>query len=84
MNTKNEKRIYTPQFSDMASISVRRFAWAIGKTMPATVDLMVKMLPLSVNPKKVCLLCRDDGKCDGCVFCKQIAPEELTALEAVI
>ena len=80
----NKKRMYTPQFSDQASISVRRLAWAIGKTMPATVDLMVKILPLTINPKKVCLSCRDNGKCQGCIFCKQINPEELAALEAVI
>jgi hypothetical protein len=52
--------------------------------MPATVDLMVKLLPTIVNSSKVCLLCQDKGKCQSCIFGKQIDPEEFTALEAVI
>jgi len=84
MNSVNSRRMYSPQLSDMASISVRRFAWAIGKKMPATVDLMVKLLPTIVNPTKVCLLCQDNSKCKSCIFSKQPEPEELTVLETVI
>ena len=84
MNISNSRRMYSPQFSDMASISVRRFAWAIGKKILATVDLMVKLLPTIIDPSKVCLLCQDNGKCQQCIFCKQIDPEELTVLETVI
>jgi recombinational DNA repair protein RecR len=76
--------MYSPQFSDMASISVRRFAWAMGKSMPATVDLMVKLLKTFIDPSKVCQLCRDKTKCHTCAFSQQVNPEELTALEAVI
>jgi recombinational DNA repair protein RecR len=76
--------MYSPQFSDMASISVRRFAWALGVSMPAAVNLMVKLLPSIINPTKICLSCQDNKKCNECIFCKQINPEELTALEAVI
>ena len=84
MNNTNSRRLYTPQFSDTASISVRRFAWALNKTMPATVDLMVRLLPAIINPSKVCLLCQDKTKCQCCIFSKQTDPAELTALEAVI
>ena len=84
MYTSDKRRMYSPQFSDMASISVRRFAWATGKSMPATVDLMVKLLLIIINPSKVCSLCQDKGKCQSCIFSKELDPEELTALEAVI
>ena len=84
MYTRNKRRMYSPQLSDMASISVRRFAWAIGKKMPKTVDLMVKLLPTIIDPSKVCLLCQDNSKCKSCIFSKQPDPEEFTALEAVI
>jgi hypothetical protein len=68
----------------MASISVRRFAWALNKSMPAAVDLMVKLLPTVIDPAKVCLACQDNGRCKGCIFGKQVNPEEFTVLEAVI
>jgi len=84
MNNTNSRRMYTPQFSDTASISVRRFAWAIKKSMPATVDIMVRLLPIIIDPSKVCLLCQDKSKCQGCTFSKELDPAELTALEAVI
>ena len=84
MYTQYKRRMYTPQFSDMASISIRRFAWATNKKMTKTVDLIVKLLPSIIDPSKVCLSCQDKEKCQNCVFCKQINPEELNALEAVI
>jgi hypothetical protein len=56
----------------------------LGVSMPAAVNLMVKLLPTIIDPSKVCLSCQDKQKCQGCIFCKQLDPEELTALEAVI
>ena len=86
--------MYTPQFSDTASVSVRRFAWAMSKSMTATVEIMVRLLPTIVNSEKICLSCQDKDKekykdkkkekCSLCIFSKQVNPEELTALEAVI
>ena len=76
--------MYSPQFSDMACVSVRRFSWAMKKSMPFAVDLMVKLLPTIINPSKVCGLCQDKTKCEICIFSKQLNPEELAALEAVI
>ena len=86
--------MYTPQFSDMASISVRRFAWAMSKSMTATVELMVKLLPTIVDASKICSSCQIKDKekykdkfkekCKLCIFSKQPNPDELAALEAVI
>jgi hypothetical protein len=45
---------------------------------------MVKLLLIIINPSKVCSLCQDKGKCQSCIFSKELDPEELTALEAVI
>jgi len=84
MSTTNSRRMYTPQFSDTASISVRRFAWSINKSMPAAVDIMVKLLPLTINPSKVCMSCQDKSKCSTCIFKKKVDPEELTILETVL
>ena len=84
MQPTNQKRFYSPQFSQLAAVSVRRLAWAMNKPMPATVDIMVKLLPSIVNPSKVCLLCKDKQACNVCTFSKQLNPEELAVLEAVI
>jgi recombinational DNA repair protein RecR len=95
MQSSNQKRFYSPQFSATASISVRRLAWAMGKPMPATIDLMVKLLPSIVNPAKVCQSCKDSTKCPGCTFHSQFprqeqdffshfTPQEQKALEAVV
>ena len=56
------KRFYTPQFSPLASVSVRRLAWAMGVSMPAAVNIMVRLMPSIVDPSKVCQLCKDKGK----------------------
>ena len=84
MQAKNQKRFYTPQFSELAAVSVRRTAWAISISMPAVVDIMVKLLPSIINPSKVCQLCQDKTKCHVCTFSKQVDPQELAVLEAVI
>jgi hypothetical protein len=84
MQPITSKRFYSPQFSQLAAVSVRRLAWAVGKPMPAAVDIMVKLMPSIVNPSKVCLLCKDKHACHACIFSKQLDPEELIILEAVI
>ena len=95
MYTSNYKRrMYSPQFSDMASISVRRFAWTLSKSMPAAIDIMVKLLPAIIDPSKVCVACQVKDtekykdkikeKCELCIFSKQVNPDELAALEAAI
>ena len=86
MCNTNQKRYYSPQFSALASISVRRFAWAINKSMPAAVDIIVQLMPSVVNPAKICSACQDKTKCQTCVFSKQLDPtiEQIAALEAAV
>jgi len=82
---KNEKRFYSPQFSPLASVSVRRFAWALGKSMPAAVEIMVKLLPHMVRPEKICAACQDKTKCPACVFTNKHQPtEEQIAIMAAL
>jgi len=76
--------MYSPQFSDMASISVRRFSWALNLSMPKAVDLMVNLIKTVIDPSKVCQLCKDKSKCQACAFSQQVNPEELTVIEPVI
>jgi hypothetical protein len=39
--------------------------------MPATVDIMVRLMPNVVNPSKVCQSCKDKSKCCACAFGNQ-------------
>jgi hypothetical protein len=60
--------MYSPNFSEIAAVSVRRLAWAMGANMGQAVDVMVKSLPAFINAEKVCALCRDKSKCSACAF----------------
>ena len=86
MQPITSKRFYTPQFSPLAAISVRRLAWSLGLPMTATVDIMVRLLPHAVNPSKVCLSCKDKSKCSSCAFgsLSTGSQQDAAALEAVI
>jgi len=86
MQPLTSKRYYTPQFTPLAAISVRRLAWSLGLSMPATVDIMVKLMPHVVNPSKVCLSCKDKSKCASCAFGSLSTDNQQTAatLEAVM
>ena len=70
------KRYYTPQFSALASISVRRLSWAMGISMPAAVNIFVRLLPSIVSPSKVCQLCKDKAKCQSCAFSNQSTKQQ--------
>ena len=80
MQPTNQKRYSSPQFSPLAAISVRRLAWAMGVSMPATVDLMVRLMPLVVTSSKVCQACKDKAKCQDCAFNKAISQQEKETL----
>jgi recombinational DNA repair protein RecR len=74
-----QKRYYSPQFSAMASISVRRLAWALGLSMPKTIDYIIKGVSSALVSSAVCGECKDKTKCQLCCICQQPA-EEKTAL----
>ena len=76
MSNTNSKRYYSPQFSAMAAVSVRRLAWAINKPMPAAVDFIIRQLPSIVDPAKICQVCKDSTKCKACTFCFHETPQE--------
>ncbi|MDR2177553.1 MAG: hypothetical protein LBP20_05865 [Treponema sp.] len=75
--------MYTPSFSDLATVSVRRLAWAFNKSMPKTVDLMVGLMPSLMDPSKVCLACQDQSKCRACIFSRNFTRQEQAALAAL-
>jgi len=79
-----EKRYYSPQFSELAAVSVRRLAWAINKPMPATIDFIIRQLPSIVDPSKICQSCKDSTKCKACTFCFLPTPQEQGALSAAL
>ena len=75
--------MYTPQFSDFATVSVRRLAWALNSNMPAAVNRMVNLLPSVFSAELVCQRCRDNKKCSLCVFSKQVSDNDKAALTAM-
>ena len=68
MQASNNKRYYTPQFSALAAVSVRRLAWFLGVSMPKAVDVIISKLPSIFTPSAVCPQCKDNTKCSLCVF----------------
>jgi hypothetical protein len=78
MQTQAKQRFYSPPFSGLAVVSVRRLAWAMGKPMSSAVDLMVRLVPSVLDPAKVCLACKDKSKCELCAF-RQANPAEVPA-----
>jgi hypothetical protein len=81
--------MYTPQFSDFASVSVRRRgnlvsdAWALQSNMPAALNRMVGILPAIFSAELVCQRCRDKEKCSLCVFSKQVSKSDMQTLSAM-
>jgi hypothetical protein len=72
----NQKRFYSPQFSEVSAVSVRRLAWSLGISMPKAVDQVVGLLPSLFSPGVVCLSCKDNTKCQSCAFGQQAAAEK--------
>ena len=71
--TNIKKRYYTPQFSEMASVTVRRLAWALNLSMPKAVDIIIKELSSAFSSSVVCPQCKDKTKCKVCGFNQQPA-----------
>ena len=83
MPTATWKRFYTPQFSESATISVCRLAWALNVPMTKAVDHIVQLLPSLIDPSKVCLSCQDKSKCSLCAFSQHSAdPAAVAVLSA--
>jgi len=82
MQASNNKRYYTPQFSALAAVSVRRLAWSVGIPMTETVDLMVKLVSSYVEPKKICLSCKDNTRCFDCSFYNPPTPQQRASILA--
>ena len=71
------KRFYTPQFSETASVSVRRFAWFLNKPMTEAIEKIILLLPFIMDSQKVCQACKDNGKCGTCAFnIKKLSEDE--------
>jgi recombinational DNA repair protein RecR len=79
-----EKRIYTPQFSAVASNAIRRLAWSMGKPMTKAVNQLIMALPAIKDPSKICLSCQDRSDCKGCIFCRQLTVEEKNDILAAL
>jgi hypothetical protein len=75
--------MYTPQFSPLASISVRRLAWAMGTSMPAAVNRVISLLPFVFDSGMVCLRCKDNSKCRDCVFSRVVTQADAQTISAL-
>ena len=74
---KRSARFYTPQFSETASVSVRRFAWFLNKPMTEAVEKIIQLLPFIMDSTKVCQACKDSRKCHSCAFnIKKLSEDE--------
>jgi hypothetical protein len=60
--------MYSPNFSELAAVAIRRLAWAMKANMGQAVDAMVLCLPRNINTEKVCAACKDNSKCSTCIF----------------
>jgi len=60
--------MYSPNFSELAAVTVRRLAWAMGANMGQAVDVLVKALPAYIKTEMVCELCKDKTKCTVCAI----------------
>jgi hypothetical protein len=84
MNNTNQKQYYSPQFSQLAAVSVRRLAWALGVSMPKAVDQIVSLLPSMFSPSVVCTQCKDNTKCNSCGFNQVAAAENAAAVNTAL
>ena len=71
MNNTEHKRFYSPQFSEMACVSVRRLAWALNVSMPKAIDIIIGELSSVFASSVICPQCKDKSKCAVCGFNQQ-------------
>jgi hypothetical protein len=78
---KYEERYYSPRFSEMASVTIRRLAWFLGVPMTQAVELFIREIALIFTPSLVCQKCKDSTKCHACGFNQKTAAEKTAATE---
>jgi hypothetical protein len=78
---KYEERYYSPRFSEMASVTIRRLGWALGVPMTQAVELNIKEIALIFPSSLVCPKCKDNSKCHACGFHNQAAAKNATTTE---
>lgn len=59
---------YTPELELEDSRTLRRIAWALDMPMTRAMSEVFAWLGRSLDPEKVCSKCRDQTKCEGCLF----------------
>jgi hypothetical protein len=59
---------YTPQLSISSSRTLRRIAWALNRPMTETIEIIFSDLPKYLDPRKICVSCRDKTQCHNCAF----------------
>jgi len=85
MQTKYDKRYYSPQLSEKGSITMRRYAWYIGKHMTEAAEKVIGLLPFIMDSSKVCQACKDSGKCHVCAFnIKKMSEDEQLKILAAL
>lgn len=57
---------YTPELTDYHSATLRRIAWALGRPMTKTLEVIFDNLDLIIDPEKVCDKCKDNTLCPRC------------------
>ena len=62
---------YTPELSYRSSCTLRRIAWALNIPMTQAIERVFDHLPIILDKQKVCQGCRDQSRCEGCVFNEQ-------------
>ena len=82
MQPTTSKRFYSPQFSQLAAVTVYRLAKALGIPMTKAVDEIVSLLPSLFPPSLICPKCQDKSKCKVCGF-NNLAAAENAALSAL-
>jgi len=59
---------YTPELSYQSSCTLRRIAWALNVPMTEAIERVFVHLPRILDKRKVCEMCRDTTRCNGCAF----------------
>ena len=70
---------YTPELSYQDSCTLRRIAWALETPMTKAMSRIFDHLVGTLDAKKVCKMCRDKTRCEGCAFNRKGVPNAKAA-----